>query len=171
MTKRKGTHKSSCNNEKDKAHNYKIYQIIRENGWWGNWSMLLVEKFPCKDKYEACKREREVYEELESKMNTFRPYRTQEEIKEKMKEHGKEYREKNKEQRKEYNKQYREEHKEQGKQYREENKEQIKEYVKQYYQEHKEKLNEKVECEYCSKLLSKCNMCRHHKTCKSNQVK
>ena len=149
MTKRKWGHKSVCNNEKNKSYNIKIYQIIRENGGWDNWSMLLVEKFPCKDKYEACKREREVYEELEAKMNTFRPYITQEELKQ---------------YRKEYNKQYYQEHKEESKEYN-------KQYSNQYYQEHKEKLKEKVECKYCSKLLSKRNMSRHHKTCKSKPVK
>ena len=160
MTKRKCSHKSHCNNMKSEKHNLKIYQIIRENSGWDNWSMLLVEKFPCKDKYEACKREREVYEELEAKMNTFRPYRTQEELKQ-------------------YKKQYREERKEYLKQYREEHKEEHKEYHKQYYQEHKEEINEKlkekvkekVECKYCSKLLSKQHMSRHHKTCKSKPVK
>ena len=164
MTKRKCSHKSHCNNENDKAHNLKIYQIIRENGGWDNWSMLLVEKFPCKDKYEACKREREVYEELEAKMNTFRPYRTQEELKEYREEYSKQYREEHKEESKEYNKQYREEHKEEHKQYK-------KQYGKRYYQEHKATINEKVECEYCLKLLSKSNMSRHHKTCKSKPVK
>jgi len=148
MTKRKCNHKYICNNMKSEKHNLRIYQIIRENGGWDNWSMLLVEKFPCKDKYEACKREREVYEELEAKMNTFRPYRTQEE-----------------------HKKYYEEHKEESKQYREEHKAEKKQYDKQYREEHKEKLKEKVECEYCSKLISKYNMSRHHKTCKSKPVK
>ena len=147
MTKRKYTHKSHCNNEKDKKHNLKIYQIIRENGGWENWNMVLVEKFPCKDKHEACKREREVYEELGAKMNTLRPYLTQEELKEQIKQHHKKY--------------------------REEHQEKIKEYHKQYYQERKaeiaEKLKEKAECEYCSKLLSKQNMSRHHTTCKSKE--
>ena len=45
MTKRKYKHKSICHNEKDKHHNLKIYQIIRENGGWENWNMVLVEKF------------------------------------------------------------------------------------------------------------------------------
>jgi len=164
MTKRKCSHKYSCNNEKSEKYNLKIYQIIRENGGWDNWSVVLVEKFPCKGKYEACKREREVYEELEAKMNTFRPYRTKEELKEGRKEYNKQYREEHKEERKEYNKQYREEHKEELKQYN-------KQYSNQYYQEHKEKLKEKVECEYCSKLTSKYKMSRHHKTCKSKPVK
>jgi len=192
MTKRKCCHKSACNNEKDKAHNLKIYQIIRENGGWSNWAMLLVEKFPCKDKYEACKREREVYEELEAKMNMVIPYLTQEEHKEYHKQYDKQYYQEHKEQLKQYIKQYREEHqeeiKEQDKQYYQEHKEKIKQYSKQYYQEHqeqikqykkqhgkqyyqehKEELKEKVECEYCSKLISKYNMSRHHNTCKSNK--
>jgi len=128
MTKRKHAHKSRCHNEKDKHHNLKIYQIIRENGGWENWNMVLVEKFPCKDKHEACKREREVYEELGAKMNTLRPYLTQEELKEQIKQHHKKYRE-----------------------------------------EHKAEIYKKIECEYCSKLLSKQNMSRHHTTCKSKE--
>ena len=164
MTKRKCSHKSHCNNENDKAHNLKIYQIIRENSGWDNWSMLLVEKFPCKDKYEACKREREVYEELEAKLNTIRPHRTQEELKEERKEYEKQYREEHKEVKAEKMKEYRQEHKEEYKEYH-------KQYSNQYYQEHKEKLKEKVECEYCSKLISKYNMSHHHKTCKSKPVK
>ena len=40
--------------------------------------------------------------------------------------------------------------------------------TKQYYQE---KLKEKIECEYCSKQLTKGYMTRHHKICKSKPVK
>ena len=152
MTKRKWGHKTACNNEKDKKHNLKIYKIIRENGGWDNWNMVLVEKFPCKDKYEACKREREVYEELDAQMNTFRPHRTheerkeyekqyikqyREEHKEELKEYKKQYREENKEKLKQICKQYREEHKAELKQYREENKEKLKQMQKKYNQEHK----------------------------------
>ena len=165
MTKRKCCHKSACNNEKNKAHNLKIYKIIRQNGGWDNWNMVLVEKFPCKDSSEACKREREVYEELDAKMNMVIPYLTQEETKK----YGKEYREDHKE----YYKQYREEHKEYYKQnykkYWEEHKEELKKYHKQYYQERKEQKNEKIECEFCAKLISKQNMPAHHKICKSKK--
>ena len=128
MTKRKWAHKSVCNNEKSKDHNLKIYKIIRENGGWENWNMVLVEKFPCKDSSEACKREREVYEELDAKMNMVRPYKTQEEYKEDRKKHDKKYRE-----------------------------------------EHKAEINKKIECEFCSKLLSKSSMYRHIKICKSKE--
>ena len=91
MTKRKWTHKTVCNSEKNKKHNLKIYKIIRENGGWDNWNMVLVEEFPCKDKYEACKRERELYEELDAKLNTYRPYLTHEERKQYYQEHNLEY--------------------------------------------------------------------------------
>ena len=96
MTKRKCSHKSACNNENGKGYNHKIYKIIRENGGWDNWSMLLIEKFPCKDKYDACKREREVYEELDAKMNMLRPYLTQEEIKQYHKQYDQAYYQANK---------------------------------------------------------------------------
>jgi len=190
MTKRKSCHKSVCHNEKNKHHNLKIYKIIRENGGWENWTMLLVEKFPCEDKYQACRRERELYEELDTKLNTLRPHITQEETKQ----HNKQYREEHKEYYKQYDKQYREEHKEYykqyDKQYREEHKAEIEQYKKQhnkqYRQEHNEKIKqndkkyreehkeeiaekkkEKVECKYCAKLLSKCSMSYHIKICKS----
>jgi len=164
MTERKWCHKSHCHNEKDKGHNRKIYQIIRENGGWDNWNMVLVEEFPCNNRQEACKREREVYEELDAKMNMVRPYLTQEDLKEYHKEYGKQYKKQYNQDHKEYNKQY-------SKQYREEHKKQISEYSKQYWEYHKkeitEKKKEKIECEYCSKLLSKGSMYYHIKICKS----
>jgi len=163
MTKRKCGHKTACNNEKDKKQHLKIYKIIRENGGWENWDMVLVEKFPCKDKYEACKREREVLEELDAKMNTFRPYRTQEEYKDIKQQDQKKYNEKHKEERKEYHKQYREENKdilnEKGRKYRQEHQTEIAEIA--------EKRKEKIECKYCSKRLSKGSMYYHIKICKS----
>ena len=70
MTKRKYAHKFACNTEKDKSHNHKKYKIIRQNGGWDNWTMLLIEKFPCEDNYEACKREREIIEQLGANLNT-----------------------------------------------------------------------------------------------------
>ena len=197
MTKRKWNHKTHCNNEKDKYYNLKIYKIIRQNGGWDNWNMVLVEKFPCKDSSEACRREREVYEELDAKMNTLRPYRTQEddkkydkEYREEHKEELKKYREEHKEYHKQYckqyyqerkadqiqnRKQYYQEHKaeivEKKKQYYQDHKADLKQYEKLYREEHKEKIKEKVECKYCAKLLSKQYMSRHHKTCKSKPVK
>jgi len=151
MTMRKYSHKSICHNEKSKYYNRKIYQIIRQTGGWSNWSMILVEKFPCRDKHEACKREREIFEELDAKMNMVKPYRTQEEIKlyyQDHKEDYKKYRECRKEQIEQYNKKYRECHKEEIKLYYQDHKEENKEYYKKYYQDHKEEIAEKYKKYY-----------------------
>ena len=60
--KRKKQHKQSCNNANIKHHNCKIYQIIRLNGGWENWSMILIESYPCNNGLEARRRERYWYE-------------------------------------------------------------------------------------------------------------
>lgn len=75
FTKRKQLHKNCCNNENNKNYNLKIYKIIRENGGWNNWSMILIEEMNCENKLEACKIERQFYEELNATMNTQCPYR------------------------------------------------------------------------------------------------
>ena len=169
MTKRKCQHKSDCNNEQGKHHNLKIYQIIRKNGGWSNWSMILIEEFPCKNKPEACKRERELYEELDAKMNMSLPYITQEELKQ----NKKQYYQDHKEELKKYKKQYYQDHKEKIKQnqkkYDKKYHEEKKEYGKKYREEKKEEINKKKECEYCSKRLYKRNMSRHIKICKCKE--
>ena len=76
---RKSAHKSRCNNENDKVYNLKIYQTIRANGGWVNWDMILIEDYPCTNSLEACKRERELMEEYDAKMNTIKSYQTEEE--------------------------------------------------------------------------------------------
>ena len=137
MTKRKYSHKSICHNEKSKYYNRKIYQIIRQTGGWSNWSMILVEKFPCRDKHEACKREREIFEELDAKMNMVKPYRTQEEIKLYYQDHKEDYKKYYKDHKEDYKKYY-QDHKEENKLYQEANKQEIAEKKKQYYRDHKE---------------------------------
>ena len=163
MTKRKWGHKSVCNNDKNKGHNHKIYKIIRENGGWDNWNMLLVEKFPCKDKYDACKREREVYEELDAKMNMLIPYRTQEEIKQYHKQYDQEYYQTNKE----YKKQ-------KFKEYNQLNKQKISAYKKKYRQENKQKISErnkeKIECLICGSIVRRSDIAQHKRTAKHNLI-
>lgn len=74
--KRKYSHKTSCCNEKDTHYKLKVYQTIRENGGWENWSMIEIEKFPCKDGNEARARERHWYEELKATLNMEVPNRS-----------------------------------------------------------------------------------------------
>lgn len=91
FTKRKQCHKSSCNKETGKAYNRKVYTTIRTNGGWDNWSMVLIENYPCENKQQAEQRERFWYEELNAQLNMIRPHLTTEEYKNR----NKEYRENN----------------------------------------------------------------------------
>jgi hypothetical protein len=74
--KRKAHHKSNCNNPNSKSYNFKIYNIIRQNGGFENWSMIEIEKFQdCNDINEASAKERYYYELLNAKLNTNCPGR------------------------------------------------------------------------------------------------
>jgi len=73
--RRKRGHKSNCNNPNDKRYNFKVYQIIKANGGWDNWTMVEIEKFPCKDGNEAAARERYWYEQLNANLNKQVPNR------------------------------------------------------------------------------------------------
>jgi hypothetical protein len=146
FTRRKTAHKHCCNSEKSKSYNYKVYQTIRCNGGWDNFTMIEIEKYNCNDSNEAHARERYYLELLNAKLNTVIPTRTHKEYKEDnkeaYKEYYKKYKEDNKEAYKEYYKKYREDnkeaYKEYTKKYKEDNKEKIKQYNKQYYENNKE---------------------------------
>ena len=73
---RKAKHKSNCNNIDGKAYNYKIYNTIRNNGGFENWSMIEIEKFQdCNDINEASAKERYYYELLNANLNSNCPGR------------------------------------------------------------------------------------------------
>ena len=76
MTKRKWEHKNACCNPDNKHYNFKVYQFIRENGGWEQWRIILVEKYPCNDVYEAISRERYWVKELKATLNKREPGRT-----------------------------------------------------------------------------------------------
>ena len=160
FTRRKSLHKHNCNNPNSKNYNLKVYQFIRENGGWENWTMVLIEYYPCDDGMEARARERYWYEFLNASLNSNCPNRSYKEYyetnKEKIIEHQKEYYETNKEKITEHQKEYRENNKEhisqQKKEYRKTNKEKI-----------EEKLKELITCE-CGRQFQRCKKSRH---CKS----
>lgn len=111
--KRKYDHKYRCNNSRTNEHNHKKYKYIRNNGGWDMWNMILIEKYPCADKREAERREREWIDFYKSKLNTNLPFLTNNyvDLKEYQKEYQKNYREVNKKKSKkkrceEENKQY-----------------------------------------------------------------
>ena len=173
--KRKSKHKDSCNNIKSKQYNYKLYQFIRDNQGWENFSMIEIEKYSCIDNNEARSRERYWYENLNATLNIIKPIRT---IEEKT-EYDKEYRQTEKykeyeqsEQRKEYQKEYQKTQKckEYKKSYYDEHKEYYKEYSKDYEQSEKRKnykqqIKEKVTC-LCGAIISINSKSRHDRTFK-----
>ena len=135
--RRKNGHKSQCMNENSKGFNYKIYQIIRKNGGWDNWSIIEIEKYPCNDSNEATARERYWFETLEAKLNMIYPVRPK-----------KEYLETNKEKRKYILSKYREANKDKikelQKQYRKINQEQLKSYSRSHYEKNKDRITNKI---------------------------
>ena len=86
FTIRKYCHKSRSNNENGKFYNMKFYQTINDNGGWDNWSMIEIEKYSCKDKRELEARERYWFELLNADLNSYSPFETEDEKKEKNKE-------------------------------------------------------------------------------------
>jgi len=71
FSKRKYHHKLSCNNLNN---NYKIYNIIRENGGWENWDMVEIAKYNCNNNTEARMKEQEHYELLKATLNSCSPF-------------------------------------------------------------------------------------------------
>ncbi len=70
--KRKTNHKADCNNANGKNYNFNVYKFIRENGGWDNWTIVLIENYPCENKLELLKRERELTEQLNGNLNSVR---------------------------------------------------------------------------------------------------
>ena len=137
---RKNQHKTTCCNQNLNNYNLNVYQFIRENGGWDNWSMIQIEEYSCNNKREAEMRERYWIENLKANLNCVSPFTTNEE-KEKQK---LEWYEENKEEVLKKKKKHYQENKDQilekAKQYTQENKEKITEYQKQYAEENKEKI-------------------------------
>ena len=147
IIKRRQKHKYCCNNEKSRDCNMYVYQFIRENGGWDNWSLILIENFSCQNKLELEKRERYYIEELKATLNKIIPTRSQ-----------KEYRKENKEQIKEYQKEY-----------RLKNNDKRKEIDEKYFLDNRDKIleknKEKIVCE-CGCEVVKCALSRHKKSSK-----
>ena len=174
FTQRKSKHKSNSCNENTKQYNQPKYKIIRENGGWDMFNMVLVKKYPCNDHLEAFAEEEKIMREMNANMNHKRCFLSKEE----QEEYRKQYYETHKEEIKQYRETHKEESKEYGKQYRETHREYFKQYSKQYYETHREKQlekqkqyrethrekqNQKVECE-CGCFIARCNLTKHKKS-------
>ena len=101
FSRRKYSHLRSCITASYRCHTYKLYEFIRNNGGWSNWTMSVIEIYNCIDKYQALQWERHHYEELNATLNSNYPARTPKEC------HKKYYSiEKNKERNRQYYKLY-----------------------------------------------------------------
>jgi predicted GIY-YIG superfamily endonuclease len=177
FTKRKALHKYDSIEKKTP-----VYKMMRENGGWECFTMIVLKDFPCASKTEACIEEDKVMREMKASMNKIRAYTTPEE----KLEMNKEYRRANKEQIIEYNQAYHQANKEllseKKKEYYQANKELLNQKTKEYYQVNKELLSEKrreyhqankellnqkkkepIECE-CGCIIRKGDLAKHKKT-------
>jgi hypothetical protein len=163
FVKRKNQHKNSCNNEKQKDHNSKKYQYIRENGGWNEWRMIEVEKHNCNDGNEARAREEYWRCYFNAQLNTNRAYITKEQEREQIKERN----DRNKDKHKEYREQHKEKITEYQKEYREQNGDKLSEYTKEYREQNKDKLLEQkkelLTCE-CGCMIRRSDISRHRKS-------
>jgi hypothetical protein len=165
---RKKSHKSTCNTEKNKNYNVKLYQTIRDNGGWENWDMIEIEKYSCNDLQEARARERYWYEILSPKLNTVLPLTTKEDIAKQNhesylrrldknpdanKEHYQKYKESQKNMKKIYQKNHKTEKKEYDKKRCLEKKDELKQKKKEYYEKNKEIINQKRREKYLKSLV------------------
>jgi len=142
FTKRKYHHKSDCYNENKKQYNCKLYKMIRENGGFNEFKIMIICEFPCNNKIELIIEEEKHRKELQASLNSCRAFRSNEEniI------HKKEY------------------HQE----YYETIKELIKEKVNKYKKNNKELIKEKITCD-CGSIFRKGNKLRHEKSKKHCQ--
>ena len=160
LVKRRCQHKSRC---KSGDTSY-VYEFIRSNGNWINWTVLEICNKACIDKSDMLRTERNYIEDLKATLNKVRPIVSIEETKEKHaisdaiyrsehKEQAAIYRSEHKEQtaisnaiyRSEHKEQaaiYRSEHKEQAAKYRLEHKEDCVLYKAKYYQKNKDHINQ-----------------------------
>lgn len=159
FTKRKNKHKCDCKTSKSK-----VYVMIRENGGWDCFNMIVIKEFPCENKQELLIEEDNMMRQMKSILNMNRAHITKEDkvI------YDKQYRATHPE----VNIKYRATHKEQilksKKEYRATHKEQIAKKKKEYQQTHKEQIAKrkkeyyikKKQEEEATKILEELWLCR-----------
>ena len=72
--KRKNYHKNDC-----KSSQKLVYKMIRENGGWECFTMIVLKDFPCVSKTEACIEKDKIMREMKASLNTLRAYTSLEE--------------------------------------------------------------------------------------------
>tara|TARA_R110002072_G_scaffold133225_1_gene273695 strand:- start:218 stop:682 length:465 start_codon:yes stop_codon:yes gene_type:complete len=76
---RKSSHRFHTNKETSKKYNYPLYEKIRDNGGFENWSMIILANYNCNDKRELELKEREHFEIEKPTLNSRIPTRSKKE--------------------------------------------------------------------------------------------
>jgi hypothetical protein len=133
-TARAYNHRNHCTRPTDRSYSYPVYTFIREHGGWANWSMAIIEQYPCATKVELETRERYHVEQLHPSLNVSIPTRPHSE--------------------------WRTEHKEQlaaySRQYHEANKEAIAERHRRYREVNREALNQRQKAWSVRQVICPC---------------
>ena len=82
FTRRKNRHKYNCNNNLSKGYNYKLYAMIRSNGGWDSFKIMIIKELNCNSKVEMLIEEDKMMKELKSTLNTRRANTTDDDKKE-----------------------------------------------------------------------------------------
>jgi hypothetical protein len=69
---RQKSHKHRCA-DKNSKFNAPVYTFMRKNGGWDNWDMVLIEDYPCENKFQAEQREKYWIETLNATLNSCIP--------------------------------------------------------------------------------------------------
>ena len=72
--RRKSRHKINCNSENSKQYKWKLYQLIRDNGNWESFKMMIIQEFPCNKKTELLIEEEKYRKELQASLNSIKAY-------------------------------------------------------------------------------------------------
>lgn len=75
---RKNQHKRDCNNINSNNHNIKLYETIRANGDWENWTMVIIGEDKQLTLTQARIKEEEYRVTLKADMNSMRAYVSEE---------------------------------------------------------------------------------------------
>ena len=137
--------------------NLQLYDYMRENGQFDEWTIKIITEYPCNSKREAEKKEQYFIDLFKSVLNSRRAYTSSEDAIIRNKKNKKVYQQNHKEELKSYLHNYYQNNKEEcslkGKIYRYDNKEKISTRRKKC-----------VHCENCGEFVNNDHIARHKRT-------
>ena len=142
--KRVTNHRTRYNGKDFPYCNLQLYDYMRENGQFDEWTFEIITEYPCNSKREAEKKEQHFIDLFKSELNSMKAYTSSEDANIRSKKYRKVYYDNHTEEILSKNKKYRDVHKDEiaitKKNYYENNKEEILSKHKKYYEIHKEEI-------------------------------